>query len=254
MSNLRAVVFDVDGTIAETERDGHRVAFNRAFKEAGIPVEWDVETYRSYLRVGGGKERIRMQLDELDYGDPSERDDLILRIHKRKTEIFGDIVREGNLPIRPGIKRLITEIHNAGLKLAVASTSQKAAVETVIHMLLGEEIFRWFDIILAGDVVSRKKPDPEIYMLAALRLGIEPDQCVVVEDSGIGCAAAVAAGMNCLVTTDYYTGDDRFDGAGLVANSLGDPGKPPVMVISNPLDIQVGDYITLGTLEAIAGQ
>jgi HAD superfamily hydrolase (TIGR01509 family) len=254
MSNLRAVVFDVDGTIAETERDGHRAAFNLAFEEAKIPVRWDVETYGMFLHVGGGKERIRVQLDNLGYANREDRDELIMSIHKRKTELFRDIVTNGGVPLRPGIRRIIADIHDAGIRLAVASTSHASAVDAVLWTLLGAEAVEWFDMILAGDVVPRKKPDPAIYTLASEKLGLPPGECVVIEDSGIGCEAAVSAGMKCLITTNHYTSGENFKGADLVVDSLGDPGMNPVSVSSNPQDVPVGDYVKVETLEAIAGQ
>ncbi|MFC1489691.1 HAD-IA family hydrolase [Candidatus Latescibacterota bacterium] len=251
MNKLRAVVFDVDGTIAETERDGHLVAFNRAFDELKIPVQWDVETYGMFLRIGGGKERIRVQLDNLGYTNREGFDDLVRSLHERKTTVFRDIVNSGGVPLRPGIKRVITDIHNAGIKLAVASTSHENAVNTVLQRLLGDEIMEWFDIILAGDVVSRKKPDPAIYTLVSERLGISPAECLVIEDSGIGCEAAVSAGMKCLITSNHYTSGENFKGADLVVDSLGDPGMDPVSVTSNPGNVPVDDYVTVGTFEAI---
>ncbi|MHC4677715.1 MAG: HAD-IA family hydrolase, partial [Planctomycetota bacterium] len=226
---MKALIFDCDGVLADTERDGHRVAFNKAFEQKGYAIEWDVELYGRLLEVSGGKERMRHYFD--NYGwpeDTTDRDALLKELHKLKTDFFMEIIGSGQLPLRPGLARLVDEAIAASIKLAVCSTSHERAVNLVIERLLGPQRKARFAAILAGDVVSKKKPDPEIYNLASQRLGLEPSECVVVEDSRNGLLAANAAGMHCIVTTNGYTKDEDFAEADLVVSELGD--EPNIQV------------------------
>ena len=226
---MKAIIFDCDGVLADTERDGHRVAFNRAFEEKDLAVEWSVELYGELLEVAGGKERMRHYFDS--YGWPPEvadRDALIKELHKLKTDYFMQIIESGQLPLRPGIARLVDEAIAGNIALAICSTSHERAVNLVAEVLLGPERKAHFNTILAGDVVSKKKPDPEIYNLASERLSLEPSDCVVVEDTRIGLLAAKAAGMHCVITTNGYTKDEDFTEADLVVSELGD--QPNVQV------------------------
>lgn len=222
--NMKALIFDCDGVLVDTELDGHRVAFNRAFVQYGISAEWGVELYGKLLEVAGGKERMRHFFDETtwpaDAGD--DHDGYIARLHADKSRIYQEMIRSGSLPLRPGINRIVDEARAAGMHLAVCSTSKKESVLSVMD-LMGQERKSWFEHVLAGDVVSRKKPDPEVYLLALERLGLEPGECVVVEDSQIGQRAALAAGMHCIVTTSAYTTNEDFTGADRVVTDLGDP-------------------------------
>ena len=226
---LRALVFDCDGVLAETERDGHRVAFNRTFAAQGYGFEWDVALYQELLKIGGGKERMKHYFDRTSWpAGTSDQEGLIKELHKLKTDYYTQIVESGELPVRPGVARLVDEAVAAGVKLAVCSTSNEKAVHTVVERLLGPERKAKFDLILAGDVVSKKKPDPEIYELALERLGLHPKECVVVEDNRNGLLAAKGAGMCCVVTANSYTEDEDFREADLVVSELGDP--PTVQV------------------------
>jgi HAD superfamily hydrolase (TIGR01509 family) len=221
---LKALIFDCDGVLAETERDGHRVAFNKVFADRGYAFQWDVPLYKELLKVGGGKERMQHFFDQTSWpADTSDRDALIKELHKRKTDYYTQIIESGQLPLRPGVARLVDEAIAAGVRLAVCSTSNEKAVNAVVERLLGPQRKAKFDVILAGDVVSRKKPDPEIYRLAANRLGLDPTECVVVEDNRNGLLAAKGAGMYCVVTTNGYTEDEDFAEADLVVSELGDP-------------------------------
>lgn len=223
MAELKALIFDVDGTIADTERDGHRVAFNLAFAEDGLRVQWDIPTYGEYLKIAGGKERIRKMVTAPEFEKKIDNvEEYIKKLHKRKTELFIELVEKGKLPLRPGIKRLIEEAHKEGIRLAVASTSNEKSVHTVLSVLLGKEIKKWFELILAGDIVSKKKPDPEIYNLIGRKMEIKPSDCLVVEDSRNGLLAAKAAGMKCIITTNVYTKHEDFSEADLVVDSLGE--------------------------------
>ena len=225
---MKALIFDCDGVLVDTERDGHRVAFNRAFAEFGIDAEWDVDTYGELLRVAGGKERMRAYFDKVGWPPGrDDRDQLIADLHKRKTAIFTELIASGRLPLRSGVARLVDEASAAGIRLGVCTTSAPASVSGVLD-LLGPERKARFEIVLAGDVVSKKKPDPEIYVLARERLGLPAAECVVIEDSRNGLLAAGGAGMPCLITTSAYTRDEDFTGAAKVVPELGDPPNPHV--------------------------
>jgi len=221
---MKAIIFDCDGVLADTERDGHRVAFNKAFAQKGLPTEWSVELYGELLSVAGGKERMIHYFN--NYGWPpdiTDKDALIKELHKLKTDYFMEIIESGQLPLRPGVARFVDEAIAANMTLAICSTSAQRAVNLVAEVLLGPERKAHFSAILAGDVVSKKKPDPEIYNLAAERLNLGPSECVVIEDTRIGLLAAKAAGMHCVITTNGYSKDEDFTEADLVVSELGDP-------------------------------
>jgi HAD superfamily hydrolase (TIGR01509 family) len=220
---LEALIFDCDGVLVDTERDGHRVAFNRAFKETGLDISWDIKLYGELLQVAGGKERMKHYFNI--HGWPAkvtDRDAVIKNLHTLKTDIFMKIIESGELPLRSGVARLVDEAVGAGIKLAVCSTSNERAVNLIVETMLGVERKSRFSKILAGDVVSRKKPDPEIYNLALTELNVEPGACVVVEDSRNGLLAAKAAGMHCIITTNGYTEKEDFSEADLVVSDLGE--------------------------------
>ncbi len=224
MSKIKALIFDCDGVLVDTERDGHRVSFNRAFKAKGLNVEWDVPLYGRLLEIAGGKERMKFYFDENGWPkNIADKEAFIKELHKLKTDLFMKIIESGELPLRPGIARIVDEAIAKKIKLAVCSTSNERAVNLVVEKMLGEKRKSHFNAILAGDVVSKKKPDPEIYNLALQRLGLKPDECVVVEDSMNGLLAAKAAGMHCIVTTNGYTEKENFTNAELVVPELGDP-------------------------------
>jgi HAD superfamily hydrolase (TIGR01509 family) len=226
---LKALVFDCDGVLAETERDGHRIAFNRMFAAKGYDFEWDEAPYKELVKIGGGKERMKHFFDQTSWpAGTSDKDALVRELHELKTDYYTQIIESGELPLRPGVARLVDEAIAAGVKLAVCSTSNEKAVHTVVERLLGPERKAKFEVILAGDVVSKKKPDPEIYRLVLDRLHLRPTQCVVVEDNRNGLLAAKGAGMSCVVTTNGYTKDEDFREADLVVSELGDP--PTVQV------------------------
>jgi len=237
---MQALIFDCDGVLVDTERDGHRVAFNRAFEALGLGIEWDVPLYGELLLIGGGKERMRHYFDTFGWpeGRPESKDDLIVLLHKTKTGFFTDIIASGQLPLRPGVARIVDEAIAAGVRLGVCTTSAPKAIDQVLD-LFGPERKARFEFVHAGDVVSRKKPDPEIYELAKQSLGLPPGQCVVIEDSRNGLLAAMGAGLPTLITTSAYTEGEDFTGAAAVVPELGDP--PNVR-------------ITLGELERLASR
>ena len=222
---IKALIFDCDGVLVDTERDGHRVGFNRAFAELGIDAEWDVALYGKLLLVAGGKERMRAYFDEYGWpdgaGSAEARDELILDLHKRKTEITAGLVAEGGLPLRPGIARIVDEAIAAGVRLGVCTTSNPKFIDAVLD-LFGPERKAKFAFVHAGDCVARKKPDPEIYELAKISHKLPVEQCVVIEDSRNGLLAAKGAGLPCLITTSTYTVDDDFSEADRVVPELGE--------------------------------
>ena len=223
MGKLKAVFFDQDGAIIDTEKDGHRVAFNTAFKEFGLNFEWKPAYYHKLLKVGGGKERIKFYLENMKFfGEEYQKnpDNFIKKIHLRKTEIFVDLIMSGKLPLRPGIRRLMEEINSRGLFLGICTTSnEKAAFAVEKYMLTGINI----DLILAGDIVQNKKPDPEIYIAALDQSGIPARNAFVVEDSRIGVLAGKAAGLSVIATLNAYTKGEDVSSADIIVDSLGDP-------------------------------
>jgi HAD superfamily hydrolase (TIGR01509 family) len=249
-----ALIFDCDGVLADTERDGHRLAFNQTFAEAGIPVQWSEEDYADKLRIGGGKERMASLLtDEFvaANGLPADAEgqkELLAGWHRRKTEIYTEMVRAGRLPGRPGIARIVDEALQAGWSLAVASTSAEESVRAVLEHVVGADAAAFF-AVFAGDVVAAKKPDPAIYLLALERMGVDADDAIVVEDSRNGLLAAVGAGLRCVVTVSGYTADEDMSEAVLVVTSLGDPGEP-ARVLTNRSAARPGAQVTLADLEA----
>ncbi|KAG0626276.1 hypothetical protein M758_2G116000 [Ceratodon purpureus] len=220
-----ALLFDCDGVLVDTERDGHRVSFNKAFQEKGLQVTWDVELYGKLLEIGGGKERMTHYFDGVGWPEDvpeSERKAFVAGLHKRKTDLFMDLVESGELPLRPGVATLIDEALSQGVPVAVCSTSNERAVSAIVRVMLGDERADVMKIF-AGDVVPRKKPDPAIYELAAKTLDVQPGKCVVIEDSHIGLRAAKAAGMVCIVTKSGYTENEDFATADAVFPCIGEP-------------------------------
>jgi HAD superfamily hydrolase (TIGR01509 family) len=223
MGQIKAVFFDQDGVIIDTERDGHRVSFNMTFREFGFTDEWSVGYYHELLQVAGGKERMKHHSRTKGFSKPvpeDELDDLVKEMHKRKTALFVELIETGKLPLRPGVHRLMKEAMDAGLKIAVCTTSNEKAAKAVTEKVLSDIKF---DTVLAGDVVSKKKPDPEIYNLALSKLGLQPDEVVVFEDSRNGVLAAKAAGLKCVVTTNSYTEKEDVSDGNIIVTCLGDP-------------------------------
>jgi HAD superfamily hydrolase (TIGR01509 family) len=252
---VTTLVFDCDGVLADTERDGHRPAFNQTFREFGLPVEWSEVVYGRKLQIAGGKERMASELTPefvQANGLPEDADGQAAELatwHKRKTAIYTEMVAAGRLPTRPGIRRIIGEAQDAGWTMAVASTSAEASVRAILDQAVGPERAARFDLLLAGDVVPRKKPAPDIYLLALERLGVPAAETLVIEDSRNGLLAARGAGLRCVMTVNGYTEEEDNSEAILVVSSLGDPGGERTRVIANRGAAQPGDYITLADLE-----
>ncbi|XP_030473115.2 CBBY-like protein [Syzygium oleosum] len=222
-----ALLFDCDGVLVDTEKDGHRISFNDTFQEKELGVTWDVDLYGELLKIGGGKERMTAYFNKTGWPEKApkseeERKEFIASLHKRKTELFMALIEKKLLPLRPGVAKLIDQALAKGVQVAVCSTSNEKAVSAIVSCLLGPESAEKIKIF-AGDVVPRKKPDPAIYLLAASTLSVDPSSCVVVEDSAIGLAAAKSAGMKCIVTKSGYTAEEDFVNADAVFDCIGDP-------------------------------
>lgn len=252
-AKLDALLFDCDGVLADTERDAHRVAFNAAFKERGLEDEWSEELYGKLLETGGGKERMTAYWNEKGAwpeevgGDVEKRVEMVKALHKRKTEIFMELVGNGKVPLRPGVKRLVREAREAGVTVAVCSTSNEKAVQAIVDQLgedgVGVRVF-------AGDMVERKKPAPDVYLLAKDALGLDESKVCVVEDSFIGVSAARAAGMACVVTKSTYTRGEDFSQAQRVVESLEEP-----VVSLEALTVMVeGEESMAGVGETVSGR
>jgi len=231
-----AVLWDCDGVLADTERDGHRVSFNKVFSERGLGFEWGVEEYGRLCEVGGGKERMTHYMNVNDCwpascASPTTEDvvkglpvdetrlALVKDLHATKTKMFQELIESGIVPLRPGVLTVVDQAIAAGAPMAVCSTSNENAVRTLVETLMGAERYAAFEFF-CGDAVQRKKPAPDVYNLAAEKMSLDKGECVVIEDSGIGCKAAKAAGMACLVTTSTYTAEEDFTGANRIVPEL----------------------------------
>lgn len=245
---LRALIFDVDGTLSETE-ENHREAFNRAFAKAGLDWHWDKPLYTELLQVTGGKERIihYAETHHPDGADDFVRCGLLADVHRNKTQIYGELLRSGRVCLRTGIARLIRQAHTEGLKLGLATTSTVSAIESLLDVTLGPRSIGLFDAIAAGDMAKNKKPAPDVYNIAVEMLGVEALECMAFEDSTHGLRSALDAGLKTIVTPGAYIKGDRFDGALVIVSSLGDPGKPSRVISGPPLR---GEYVDVAQLRA----
>jgi HAD superfamily hydrolase (TIGR01509 family) len=228
---LEAILWDMDGVLADTERDGHRIAFNQAFAENQLNTVWDVDRYGKLLEIGGGKERMTAHWNEVGWPTSmpiDQQQDTVLQLHLRKTDIFMEMINAGTIPLRPGVLRVIDDaIAAKNIQLAVCSTSNVAAVTNLVSTLMGSDRASKFQIF-AGDMVKKKKPAPDVYNMAVEVMGLNKSKCVIVEDSHIGLGAAMAAGIACIVTKSYYTAHEDFTGASMIVDELGDDPKTGV--------------------------
>ena len=246
---LQALIFDVDGTLADTERDGHRVAFNAAFREHGLDWEWDVGLYGQLLAVTGGKERMKYYVASFrpDYTPPADFNDMVVALHKAKTRHYTEMLQQGGIPLRPGVRRLIQEARDAGLRLAIATTTTPENVTALLKYSLASDAEDWFEVIAAGDIVPAKKPAADIYVWALQQMKLPAAACFAFEDSENGVRSSVGAGLKTLITINDYTHDHDFSGAAAVISDMGEINAAP-QIISGSLHGQ--PYVNLAAVRA----
>ena len=249
MGRLTTLLFDVDGTLAETE-EIHRESFNRSFAQAGLDWVWSRQLYAELLKVTGGKERIRYFLDRHlpEFEAPMNIDEYIAGLHAAKTDIYTRTVAAGEVPLRPGVKRLLEETRRAGLRLAITTTTTPANVTALLHHSLSADAENWFEVIGAGNVVPAKKPAPDIYYYVMQKMDVSPAECLAFEDSANGLRSARDAGVTTLVTVSEYTRHDNFEGAALVLDHLGEPDSPFTVVSGDAGDSR---YVTVDLLREL---
>ena len=234
MTELKGLIFDVDGTLAETEKDGHRMAFNYAFAEADLNWYWSESLYGELLEVSGGKERISYYLQQYHPEIKENLESLIPQLHQAKTSHYRQLLSSGEIQLRQGVKRLIEEAYNEGIRLAIATTSALPNALALLEKHLNPD---WFEVIAAGDIVPHKKPAPDIYNYVLEQMNLSPDECLVFEDSFHGLQAAYQANLKTIITLHDYTKKQDFSLASLVLNHLGEPDNT-FTVIKGDLETQ----------------
>ncbi|MFM9912186.1 MAG: HAD family hydrolase [Methylophilaceae bacterium] len=247
-TKLAALLFDVDGTLADTEREAHLPAFNLAFAEFGLDWHWDAVLYGDLLRVTGGKERLRHYVQRF-HPDHQLPDDFLASLHQAKTKHYNTMLEQGKIPLRRGVKRLLLEAKNAGLRLAIVTTTSPENVLSLLRHSLAEDAHTWFEVIAAGDVVPKKKPAPDIYLWALKELKLDAEQCLAFEDSENGLKSALGAGIKTIITSNDYSADHDFTGATVVLSDLGEPDAPFTVIAG---DCVGESYVSVGFCRSAA--
>lgn len=246
MTQLKAIIFDVDGTLANTE-EAHRQAFNFAFKQHGLEWDWSVELYTKLLKVTGGKERIRHYVH--DYLHDEIDQDSVVKLHECKNERYQTMVKQKLIPLRAGISRIIDEAKKEQVRIAIATTTSPGNVTNLVTSTMGDDALDWFEVIAAADVVPIKKPKPDVYEYVLDKMNLQPQECIALEDSYNGVVAATCINIPTVITVNNYTENDEFDGAMLVVDQLGDPENPCSVIDGNSADIP--EYIDIKTLKKL---
>lgn len=251
MTELAALIFDVDGTLADTERDGHRLAFNATFAEAGLDWDWTIPLYGDLLTVTGGKERIRHYLDHYNtsFQVTADLDDFIARLHVAKTNRYTKMLAQGNIPLRTGVKRLLQEARDRNIRLAIATTTTPANITVLLEHVIPSIPPSWFEVIAGGSIVPFKKPAADIYQYVLQKLGLVAEQCIAFEDSENGLRSACGAGIKTVITVNDYTCHQEFPEAVLVLDHLGEPDQP-FTVLKGPI-INGARYVNIGMLQRL---
>ena len=253
--SLRALLFDLDGTLADTEAHGHRPSYNRAFRKLGLSFRWGPKLYRRLLQQPSGRERLLHYLVRYqpELGAHAEAvgestDAWVEHVHALKSRYFRRYLRQGKVPLRPGVARLIREASEAGLRVAVVTNASRATVKPFLKYGLGPELAARVSLVVGGDQVAARKPAPDLYRHALQRLQLAPYECIALEDSAAGLAAARAAGVPAVITRNAQTCDEDFSGASLVLEHLGE-AQQPAAVVQGRMD---EPFLTLRTLRRIA--
>ncbi len=254
MPTLKALIFDVDGTLADTE-ETHRLAFNETFAKYGLDWYWSPEQYIRLLAISGGRERIRRYArthPRPGYAHLSD-EDLAGELHHDKTERYARMLVEGHVGLRPGVLRLLREARCDGIRLAIATSTARSNVITLLDNNLPEGWQAWFEVIVSSEDISRQKPDPEVYQRALAGIGVMADDAMAIEDTENGHRAARAAGLKTVITTHYFTEHHDFSGASLVVNRLGEPDLPFKRAAGDAHGATLVDIALLRRLNAPAG-
>ena len=249
MQYLKAIIFDVDGTLANTE-ETHRLSFNSAFAEFGLDYHWSEQKYTELLSISGGRERILAYLKSQNYDIKGDMDlrDFALHIHQRKSEIYREKLIAGHIGLRTGVARLISEAREKDIKLAIATATSTANVKTLLENNLGQGALSYFDAVVTSDIVKDKKPSPVVYQFALAELGLTADDCIAIEDTTNGNRAACNSGIKTIITTHAFTIDNDFTGASLVLDQLGEPGVPFNVITGNA---HGSSYVDIALMENI---
>jgi len=249
MRKLKAIIFDVDGTLAATE-ETHRQAFNAAFKEFNVPFQWSIPEYIHLLSISGGKERMYKFLKSQNFvaSDTENLRDYTLKLHQRKSEIYREKLIAGHIGLRNGVERLMKEAKQKSISMAIATSTSTANVEAVLKNTLGEDALSYFETLVSCDLVADKKPSPAVYQYALANLGLKPENCIVLEDTDNGNRAALSTGIKTVITTHPLTEDEDFTGASLVVDQLGEPDKHFAVSSGNAFG---ANYVDVDLLEKI---
>ncbi len=253
--SLQALIFDVDGTLADTERDGHRVAFNRAFEEYDMDWDWSVETYGELLAVTGGKERMKYFVENFSTGKtvPDNIEALIPELHQAKTRHYTELLSTGAIPLRPGVERLINEARERNYRLAIATTTTPENVTALLTHTLGADSIDWFEVIAAGDIVPAKKPAADIYTYTLEKMKLSAKDCIAFEDSENGIKSSVGADLATIITINDYTKDHDFSDAIVVLDQMGEANQAFTVLAGN-LPADSAEYMDCDLVEKLHQQ